>query len=164
MAITNGARSLHLSAGTGVADVWWKSGRITVKLTGAESGGALAQVETDDPHGTGTPLHVHRNEDETFYVLDGELTVFVDGEEHRLSTGDYAFVPRGAPHAYVVQSDRARMLVTMSPAGFEEVFTDLGVVAGGGEPPADAVFPGPEEAARVFAAYGCEILGPPPSL
>ncbi len=88
--------------------------------------------------------------------------MIVDGREQHLSSGDYAVVPRGVPHAYRVRSERARMLVTFSPAGFEEVFVELGVPAMGDEPPADAVFPTPAEAVRVFAAYGCELVGPPP--
>ncbi|HVW90168.1 MAG TPA: quercetin 2,3-dioxygenase [Gaiellaceae bacterium] len=154
----------RLPAGTGLADVWWKSGRISVKLTGAETGGALAQVESDDPRGAAPPLHVHRNEEETFYVLDGSLSVFVADEELRLETGDFTVVPRGVPHAYLVRSERARLLVSFSPAGFEEAFVELGVPVEGSAPPADDVFPGPEEAGRVFAAYGCEIVGPPPTL
>ena len=154
----------RLDAGTGVADVWWKSGTISVKASGAETGGSFAQVESDDPRGSAPPLHIHRNEEETFYVLDGELSVFVDGEELRLATGDFAVVPRGVPHAYLVRSERARMLVAFSPAGFEQAFVELGVPKAGEEPPAGDVFPGPEEAGRVFAAYGCEIVGPPPAL
>jgi hypothetical protein len=63
-----------------------------------------------------------------------------------------------------VRSEQARMLVSFSPAGFEQAFVELGVPATGSEAPGESVFPGPEEAARVFSAYGCEILGPPPSL
>src|SRR5581483_8765471 len=154
----------RLPAGSGLADVWWKTGRVSVKVSGAETGGALAQVETDDPRGTAPPLHVHHGEEETFYVLDGELTVVVDGERLELSTGDFAVVPRGVPHAYLVRSERARMLVTFSPAGFEEVLGDLGVAVEGDEPPADAVQPSPEQAVAAFAAYGCELVGPPPTL
>jgi quercetin dioxygenase-like cupin family protein len=164
MATTTTPAPYRLGAGSGVADVWWKSGRISVKASGAETGGAFAQVESNDPHGTGTPLHVHHNEEETFYVVDGELSFVVDGDELRLSAGDYAIVPRGVPHAYVVRSERARMLVSFSPAGFEQAFVELGVRMTDVQQPSDAVFPGPEEAARVFAAYGCDIVGPPPSL
>jgi hypothetical protein len=56
------------------------------------------------------------------------------------------------------------MLVSFSPAGFEQAFVELGVAANGSEAPDEAVFPGPEQAARVFGAFGCEILGPPPAL
>lgn len=154
-----------MSTATATArELWWKSGRISVKLTGEETGGALAQVESDDPYGSAPPMHVHRNEDETFYVVDGSVSVFADGEERRLEPGDFAIVPRGVPHAYLVRSERAKLFVTFSPAGFEEAFVELGVPVDGPTPPADSVFPGPDEAARVFAAYGCEIVGPPPTL
>jgi quercetin dioxygenase-like cupin family protein len=155
----------RVPAGTGLADVWWKSGRVAVKSGGAETGGSFSQVETIDPRGGATPLHLHHNEEETFFVLDGELSLLVDGERIELTTGDFALVPRGVPHAYVVRSEQARMLVTFSPAGFEQVFVDLGVdAATSPEPATDTVLPSPEEIAAAFAPYGCEILGPPPAL
>ena len=104
-------------------------------------GARSAQFEIDDPRGTGTPLHVHHNEDETFYVLDGEVTVLVGDERIDLEAGDYCFGPRGVTHAYIVRSERARMLVTISPSGSEELFVALGVPVTGAEPPAEAVMP-----------------------
>lgn len=154
----------RLAVGAGVSDVWWKDGRVSVKLTGPQTGGALAQIETDDPYGSAPPLHIHHNEDETFYVLDGALSVFVDGDELRIAAGDYAVVPRGVPHTYLVRSERARMLVSFAPAGFEEAFIELGVPATDEDAPGGHVFPSPEEAGRVMAAYGCEIVGPPPTV
>lgn len=65
----------------------------TVKTSGAETGGRLAQVEVDDPLGTAPPLHIHYQEDETFYVLEGEVTIFADGERIDASAGDFALVP-----------------------------------------------------------------------
>jgi hypothetical protein len=56
------------------------------------------------------------------------------------------------------------VLVTFSPAGFEEVFVAAGAAVTGSEPPADAVLPSPEEFVRLLAPYGCEITGPPPTL
>src|SRR5262249_49395760 len=154
----------RLAARSGLSDLWWKNGRISVKLSGGETEGALAQVETADPLGTAPPLHIHHNEEETFYVLEGELSVFMDGDELTLRTGDFAIGPRGVPHAYLVRSEQARMLVTFSPAGFEQAFLELGLPVVDTRPPDDSVFPAPGEAARVFAAYGCEIVGPPPTL
>jgi quercetin dioxygenase-like cupin family protein len=152
-----------VAAGEGLADVWWKSGRVTVKAGGAE-GHAFSQIEVDDPRGTGPPLHLHHNEDETFYVLEGEVTIVVGDERIDLSAGDYLFGPRDVPHAYVVRSERARMLVTASPGGVEQVFVSLGVPVTGSEPPTDAVMPPMDELVGLFADYGCEILGPPLSL
>ncbi len=113
---------------------------------------------------TGPPLHLHHNEDEAFYVLEGEVTVLVSDERIDLNAGDYCFAPRDIPHAYIVRSERARMLVTASPAGVEELFVSLGVPVTGSEPPTDAVMPPMDELVRLFAGYGCEILGPPLSL
>jgi len=154
----------RVASGEGLADVWWKSGRITVKAAGAETGNAFAQVETDDPRGAGVPRHVHHNEDQTFYILEGQVTIFSDDERIDLEAGDYCFVPRGAVHAYLVRSERARMLVTISPSGTEQLFVSLGVPVTGPEPPAEAVMPPMPELVRLFAQYGTEILGPPPSL
>ena len=154
----------RVASGEGLADVWWKSGRVTVKTAGAETGNALSQIEVDDPRGGGTPLHVHHNEDETFYVLQGEVTFLVGDERIDVAAGDFLFAPRDIPHTYVVRSERARMLVTASPGGVEQVFVSLGVPVTGSEPPADAVMPPMDELVRLFEGYGCEILGPPLSL
>ena len=162
--IVAATKPYRIASGEGLADVWWKSGRVTVKAGGAEAGNALSQIEVDDPRGGGTPLHVHHNEDETFYVLEGEVTFVVDNERIDVAAGDFLFAPRDVPHAYVVRSERARMLVTASPGGVEQLFVTLGVPVTGSEPPADAVMPPIDELVPLFAEYGCEILGPPLSL
>jgi quercetin dioxygenase-like cupin family protein len=157
-------RPYRVGSNDGLADVWWKTGRVTVKAGGAETGRAFAQIETDDPCGGGPPRHLHHNEDETFYILEGEVTALVGDERIDLSAGDYLFAPRGIAHSYVVRSERARMLVTLSPSGIEELFVSLGAPVDGAEPPTDAVMPPMDEMARLFAAHGVEILGPPLSL
>jgi quercetin dioxygenase-like cupin family protein len=153
----------RIAAGEGLVDLWWKTGRLTVKAGGPETGGSFAQIETDDPRGTATPLHIHHHEDETFYVIEGRITVLVGDERIELGAGDFAFVPRGVVHAYVVRSERARMLTTLSPAGLEELFVELGEPVTGHEPPAAGVMPPMDELVRRFGAYGCEIVGPPPA-
>jgi quercetin dioxygenase-like cupin family protein len=157
-------RPYRVASGEGIDNVWWKSGRVTVKAGGAETGHAFSQIETDDPRGSGPPLHLHHNEDETFYVVEGEITVRVGDERIDLTAGDYLFAPRGIAHAYVVRSERARMLVTASPGGVEQFFVSQGIPVTGSEPPTDAVVPPMDEMVRLFAEYGCEILGPPLSL
>ena len=154
----------RVASGEGLDNVWWKGGRIAVKAGGAETGHAFAQIEVDDPHGIGPPRHLHHSEDETFYILEGEVTALVGEERIDLAAGDYCFAPRGIAHSYVVRSERARMLVTLSPAGLEELFVSLGVPVTGAEPPTDTVMPPMDELVRLFAGYGCEILGPPLSL
>jgi len=162
--IETATKPYRLALGEGLADVWWKTGRVTVKVAGAETDNAFSQIEVDDPRGGGTPLHVHHNEDETFYILEGELTFLVGDERIDVAAGDFLFAPREIPHAYVVRSERARILSTFIPAGIEQLFVSLGTPVAGAEPPTDMVMPPLPEMARVFAAYGCEILGPPPTL
>src|SRR5262245_21182094 len=153
----------RLASGEGLADVWWKSGRITIKAGPDETGNAFSQLVVDEPRGGATPLHVHHNEDETFYVLEGRVTMFDGDERIDLEAGDYCFVARGVTHAYLVRSERARMLVTISPSGTEQLFVSLGVPVTGSEPPTETVMPAMPELVRLFAAHGTEILGPPPS-
>ena len=164
MSIEQVTQPYRLASGEGLAAAWWKSGRITVKIAGAETGNAFSQIETDDPRGSGPPLHLHHHEDETFYVLEGEVTIQLGDERIDLAAGDFLFGPREVPHAYVVRSERARMLCTTSPAGVEQFFVRHGVAVTGDEPPTDPVMPPMDELMRLFAAYGCEILGPPPTL
>jgi uncharacterized protein YjlB len=109
-------------------------------------------------------MHVHRNEDETFYVVEGEVTLLVDGERIDLSGGDYAFAPPGTTHASIVRSPLARMLTTLSPAGLEELFVTLGTPVASADQPAEGVLPPVGELVRQFGVYGCEVVGPPPSL
>ncbi|HYB28009.1 MAG TPA: quercetin 2,3-dioxygenase [Solirubrobacteraceae bacterium] len=154
----------RIPAGHGLADVWWKTGRMTVKAGVNETCGNFAQLETADPRGTATPMHIHHNEDEAFYVLDGEVTVLVGGERIDLGPGDYAYAPRGIVHAYVVRSERARMLVTITPGGLEQLFVECGLPVAEHEQPAEEVLPPIPELIRLFGAHGCDIVGPPPTL
>ena len=90
--------------------------------------------------------------------------MLVGDERIDLGTGDYCFAPRGIRHTWIVRSERARMLVTISPSGTEQLFVSLGVPVTGPEPPTQPVMPPMPEVARLFGAQGVEILGPPPSL
>ena len=164
MSTETAPKPYRLASGEGLADVWWKAGRLTVKAGADETGNAFSQFVMDEPRGSGTPIHLHHNEDETFYILEGEVTMVVGDERIDLEAGDYFFVPRGVVHAYLVRSERARMLVTISPSGSEQLFVSLGVPVTGSEPPAETVMPPMPELIRLFAAHGTEILGPPPSL
>src|SRR5215467_11295926 len=107
MSTETATNAYRLGSDEGLADVWWKSGRITIKAGPEETGNAFSQLVADEPRGSATPVHIHHNEDETFYILDGEVTMFVEGERIDLEAGDYAFVARGVTHAYLVRSERA---------------------------------------------------------
>ena len=115
------------------------------------AGGALGLVHMDIPGGDRPPLHLHHNEDEGFYVLGGELTLYLPGESVILRSGDFALAVRGVPHAYEAGPDGARVLVTSTPSGFERFVEAIGEL---GEAP-------PEVIGGVAAEHGIELLGPP---
>lgn len=144
-------------------DVWFLADRARIHVRGEDTGGAFSMVEMLAPAGDASPLHVHDREDETFHVLEGELSVHLPGRTVDLGAGDTLVAPRGVPHAYRVGGAGARLLVTCSPAGFEEFVCEAGEPAGGpGLPP-----PRPADPAALGAAaarYGIDILGPPGAL
>jgi uncharacterized RmlC-like cupin family protein len=119
-------------------------------------------TEQTAPRGTGSPLHVHHNEDEWFYVLEGELTLWVGGETIVAPAGSFVFGPRDVPHTFIVSSDEARFLLATQEAGFESFIRTLGVPAADvNTPPAEAGPPDMGPVMEAAAARGLEILGPP---
>lgn len=154
----------------GVVDVWWPFnpapvvGRYTMKVAAEQTHGRLSQMLVSDGRGAAPPLHIHHDADETFYVLDGEMTIFVGDERLEAGAGDFVFAPRGVPHAYLVRSERVEFFATFAPAGIEAFFAEIAPPVVPGERKPDAVPPDPEEFARIAARYGIEIVGPPPML
>lgn len=153
-----------LTEETGVFDVWWLGGRLSAKVSGEQSGGRFAQLVFTDPRGTAAPLHRHEDATETFHIIKGDITLFLDDEEIELAAGDFALVPPGVTHSYLVRSDRAEFSVVIEPAGTERFFAELGLPVVAGEPAPRPVPPDPEEFARRAKPYGIDIVGPPPTL
>lgn len=157
-----------LDKDSGVIDVWWPYqphvGRYTAKITAEQTDGRLFQLLCRDRRGGAPPLHIHHREDETFYVIAGEITFFVGGERIEATAGDFVFAPRDAPHAFLVTSDHAEYLTSFSPAGAERFFATVAPNVVPGEPAPSPSQPDPEEFARIAASYGIEIVGPPPTL
>ena len=130
--------------------------------TGADTDGKYALWEAIVPPGGGPPPHVHRREQEGFFVLEGEVTFTVGGDRRVLTAGMSANMPVGLAHAFRNESDRpARLLISVAPAGLEEMFFESGREL----PPGDttAAPPTPEEIQKLLAVapkYGIEILPP----
>ena len=114
------------------------------------------------PRGHGSPLHVHRNEDEWFYVLSGELTFWIDGDVTTATAGSFVSGPRDLPHTFTVSSDEAHFLLVIEPAGFENFLLELSQPAQSRTLPPASIEPPPLETMIAAAAtHGLEILGPP---
>ena len=95
----------------------------TVKASSETTEGRVAVIEHLGPRGAGSPLHVHHREDEWFYVLEGELTLWVGGKVVNAATGSFVYGPRDVPHTFLVASEQARFLLVAEPAGFDLYFT-----------------------------------------
>ena len=141
---------------------WFFGGLTTIKADGVETGGRVMVTEQLAPRGSGSPLHVHHNEDEWFYVTEGELTFWVGGQVITATAGSFVYGPRDIPHTFAVTSEQARFLLVTEPAGLERF------VRAGSEPahtltipapPSDP--PDPPQLAALAGNYGMEILGPP---
>ena len=141
---------------------WFLGALATIKSSGETTGGRVAVTENWAPRGHGSPLHVHHNEDEWFYVLSGELTFWVDGQVITATDGSFVYGPRNVPHTFTVTSEEARFLLVIEPAGFENFLRALSEPAESLTlPPASVEPPAMDAMMAAAAEYGLEILGPP---
>ena len=133
------------------------AGDVFIKLTEGETGGALSLFESAPRPGEGPPMHVHPNEDELLYVLEGTIRFKLGDEQMReTAAGGIAFIPRGLPHAWQnVGSEPARLVFLFTPAspGMERFFPAFAEVPEGG--------PVGDEFARLGREAGMEVVGPP---
>lgn len=142
--------------------LWFLGTLATIKASTETTAGRVAVIEHLAPRGSGSPLHVHHNEEEWFYVVDGELTFWVGGQVIVAAGGAFVYGPREIPHTFAVSSETARFLLVTEPAGFESFMRAFS------EPATELVIPPPateppdvEAMTRLAAEYGIEILGPP---
>lgn len=127
---------------------------LDIKISGKDTENDLAVFEQTGltPKG-GPPLHIHPNQDEWFYVVEGEYVFQVGESTYQLKAGDTIFLPRKVPHAFVQQTEKGRMIVSYLPAGKMEDFfaaTDKWT-----SPPTK------EEISKVFADHDMQVVGPP---
>lgn len=132
-------------------------------VTGDETAGKYALWETIVPSGGGPPPHVHSREEEGFYVLEGEITFRIGDERIVATAGTFANMPVGTPHSFKNESGQtARMLISVAPAGLEQMFFEVGVPLTEGA--TTALPPSKEEIEKLLAIaprYGIEIMVPP---
>ncbi len=153
---------IHTRPGEGVAfsavgDVY------RILATGEQSGGAYALTEARVLPGGGPPPHIHRREDEAFFVLEGEITFTLDGKKLAAGAGSFVQGPRNIPHAFKNESQApARMLILVTPSGFEKFLAEFAQPVSSFDSPPLPVTPADiEKLLAVAPKYGIEILPPP---
>jgi quercetin dioxygenase-like cupin family protein len=146
-------------SGEGEKRRFFGGGLHTWKATAEETGGAFLCFEDHMTAGKMTPFHTHPDADEAFYVLEGEIVVHADGQDHALRAGGFAVALRGVPHAFMASAE-TRMLCWQTPGTGQAFFRHAS------EPTDEVGIDGPVDFARVQASAhehgGVEILGPPP--
>jgi quercetin dioxygenase-like cupin family protein len=138
---------------------WFFGGGVHSWLaTAEETAGAFLLFSDVMDKGKRTPLHTHPS-DESLYVVDGEILVHLDGQEHTLSAGGLVIAPRAVPHAFLVLSETATILTLHTPGTCQAFYF------GASEPltsDTDRVVDFDRVRASAIANGGIEILGPPP--
>ena len=145
-------------------EAFWLLGMLqTIKIGKADTNGQYGLIEIVVPAGLGSPWHVHPEEDEWFFVLDGALTFYVGDTRLDLTTGGFAFGPKGVPHTFIGVAPATRALVGFSPMQFEGFLREVGQPAPARVLPPPHAGPPPDLArlAPVAKRNGFEILGPP---
>jgi quercetin dioxygenase-like cupin family protein len=155
------AEPIALQSGEGEA-LWFLGALVTVKASSEATAGRVTVTELLAPRGHGSPVHVRQDHDQSFYVLEGELTFWIDGEVIAAPAGSFVYGPRGIPFTFTVSSEQARFLLVIEPGTFEafmralaEPARELAIPPAATEPPDIARLTG------IAAEYGIEILGPP---
>ena len=147
------------------APAYWSQDILWLILaSGNDTGGRWSMMEELCPKGSGAPPHRHIWSDETFYVIEGEISVLMDGEVSTVGAGAFVVVPRGTVHGFRVDSTSARILNQYTPASWETAVVALA------EPAVDRVLPPPgridpdrHKAMVLMKAFGMEPAeGPDP--
>ena len=138
----------------------------TVQVDPADNGGRFGLVEMLIPSGDQPPLHVHTDTDEGFHVIEGEMTLWLEGHDpFKLGPGQSVVAPHAVPHTYkITSSEDARVFVSSTPGRFVQFVKDYA-------DPTDATgltpMAGPPDMERLNASateHGIQLLGPPGTL
>ena len=143
---------------------WFIDNLARVHVRGEHTAGRSALVELSGRRGDMPPLHVHHEDDETFVVLDGTLSLVQPGEHVVLDAGTSFRAAKGVPHVYRVESETARWLAFTEPAGFDEFVLEASVPAERDDLPPEGREHDVAAIGAAAARRGIELLGPPGAL
>ena len=127
---------------------------MSVKVSGADTGGAFSLLEATEPPNFGPPLHIHHDCVEAFYVLEGEYRIFIEGAEHRCPVGSFILIPSGLRHGFRVGDVPSRKLNLYAPAEMVGYFHDLSAAIKRGD--------GADRLDAIARRHGMEVVGPVP--
>ena len=139
---------------------WWFGMLAEIKTTAADSGGHLSLVEVSCAPGYKGVRHLHQNEDEGFWIIEGLLDLEVGGKHIALGAGDYASGPRGIPHGFAgVGEGGCRVLIILTPGGFEDMIMATSVPASDRIPPPPSIkMPDIATLEATMAKFGVTIV------
>lgn len=154
---TGGAYMLGVDEGRAV---WFVGSLMLLKAPSGHAGEDFSFIDQRVPGGYSVPLHLHRSEDEAWYVLEGDATFYCGDEQFTAGPGAWVFLPRNVPHTFKVGASGGRLLTFTNSAGFGSFAVEAGEPAPAltVPPPAE---PDVQRLAEAAARYGIEIVGPP---
>ncbi|MFN4144655.1 MAG: cupin domain-containing protein [Runella sp.] len=124
-----------------------------IKISSKDTNGLLTVFEYSGREKGGPPLHIHPNQDEVFFILEGTYKFQVGDETHQLGIGDIIFLPRNVPHTFAQLTDNGKILFFFQPSGqMEDYFRAIGKLKAP---------PSPQEGAKIFADHDMKVVGPP---
>ena len=156
--------TIHRMLESGGELFWFKGALINIRVSWIAGEDRVSVVEHFMPYGMSPPLHVHRNEDEVFHILEGSMRLVVDGEESIAHAGQTVMAPKGVPHSFRVESpEGARCLTITSGGDLERLIRENGEPADGtGLPPDNGLESGVSAALALSCARnGIDIVGAP---
>lgn len=138
---------------------WYAGGLVTFLATSEDTNSQFGLIQYRGRQGGEPPRHIHQNEEECFYVIEGEFTFYIGEQVLSAPAGTWAVVPRRTEHTFRIETEQATALVFFTPAGFEGFFREMSTPAESlTTPPAPL---GPPNIARLVATaekYGCQFV------
>jgi len=145
--------------------LWFLNTEVIIKVSHLDGSDGVSVLEHRAPHGDSPPLHVHRNEDEIFYILEGEMLFRVADRDVHAHAGDTLLAPKGISHTYrIASTDGARWLTIIRGGDFEGLVRSCGRPAERSGLPDPSGPPTPEQTealAVVCSQHGIDLVGPP---
>ena len=142
--------------------VWYSGHLMTFLATGEDTQGKFALIEAVARKGNVPPPHIHHREEETFYVLEGEMTFSVGGQTIKATPGTMVCLPRDVAHSFVIDSEQGPVLILLTPAGLEGWFKEFSVAAPAMTlpPPVETPYSEIQRMLEVAPQYGIEFVLP----